>query len=87
MSLPLEGGVYTGKDLADKVFYGFDLNIATGNLDIRIIDDETSVVREPDETASPYIIDPEAYKAYMWSRDTITFSFNPANGHLHMTYL
>jgi hypothetical protein len=92
MSLNLEGGIYTGTDLADKVFYGFRLNATTGNLDVEVIDDETLVIAEPEPEPvqtgeTEYIIDPQAYKAYVWSRDTMTFSFNPNNGHLHMTYL
>lgn len=82
MSLPLEGGVYDGTDLADKVFYGFLLNNNTGDLNIQIVDDGTVVISEGDDQ----IINPDDYKAVMWTRDTLNFEFNVSNGHLHLIY-
>jgi hypothetical protein len=72
------GGIYTGTDLADKVFYGFRLNPDDGNLDIEVLDGDVPV-----SLPEPYIIDKYAYKQWIWSKDTIQF-FWGNSGHLLM---
>lgn len=75
-------GFYTGTALADKTFYGFRLTQADGNLDVQIIDDGTTVVELPQD----HILDPDAYKVWFWSADTISFRWGN-NGHLLMEML
>lgn len=72
-------GFYEGTALADKTFHGFRLNHGNGGLDIEIINDGTTVVSIPDNNT----IDPNAYKHWFWSADTITFRWGD-NGHLLM---
>jgi hypothetical protein len=70
-------GFYKGSDLVDKTFYGFRLNDRTGHLDVEVINDgETPVVLPQDG-----FIDPEDYKQWVWSQDTLKFKFLD-NGHL-----
>ena len=75
-------GVYT-HDYGDKTFYGFKLNVSTGDLTIDVINDGTTTVRLPDDN---YITDPNGYKNTLWSSDTITFSIG-SDGHLLMDML
>jgi len=71
-------GLYEGKDLADKVFYGFRLDPDTGNLNIEILDGDTPVsLPEAD------VIDKYDYKQWVWSKDTIQFEWGN-KGHLLM---
>jgi hypothetical protein len=74
-------GIYEGTDLADKTFFGFRLDPATGNLDVEVINDGTSVAL-PQEG----VIDPLDYRAWLWSRNTVQFEIN-GNGHLLMRML
>lgn len=74
-------GFYEGSALADKTFYGFRLS-TTGDLNVEIINDGETVVSLP----SPGVVDPEDYKHWVWSEDTITFRWGD-NGHLLMEML
>lgn len=78
----ISGGVYTGTDFADKVFYGFRLNNQMGELIVDAIDDDSLVI----STGEPDVIDPEAYKAFMWSADSYDFRFDQ-KGHLLLAIL
>ena len=71
-------GLYTGTDLADKVFYGFRLNPDNGNLDIEILDGDTAVSLPQDD-----IIDKYDYKQWFWTKDTVRFEWG-TGGHLLM---
>jgi hypothetical protein len=68
--------------LADATFHGFKLDHSTGNLTIDIIDDDTMAVKLPQED----VLDPEAYKSFFWTRDTIKYSFD-SKGHLIARHL
>lgn len=68
--------------IANTTFHGFKLDHATGNLTIDVIDDDTEVIRLPQEG----VIDPEDYKAYFWTRDTIKYSID-SKGHLIARHL
>ena len=81
MSEPAKG-MYTGTALADKTFYGFKLDNATGDLTVEIINDGTTTVVLPDEN----ITDPTGYKTYVWSEDTFRFTIN-SSGHLLLEML
>jgi hypothetical protein len=70
------GGFYTGTDLGDKTFYGFRYNSLTGHLDVEVINDG-SEVKLPQEG----YIDPDDYKQWAWSQNTIDFEFKNS-GHL-----
>lgn len=75
-------GVYTGTDLANKTFYGFKLTQATGNLDVDIINDGSTVnLPEPD-----YIIGPNEYVNWIWSTGTYGFRWG-SKGHLEMVFI
>ena len=74
-------GFYEGTDLADKTFYGFRLDPATGNLNVEKINDG-SPVYFPQEGA----IDPNDYKQWVWTRDTLDFEWGN-NGHLMVKFL
>lgn len=78
------GGIYEGTDLADKTFYGFKLNAASGNLTIDIINsdnpEDVVVIPDPDNRHD------NDYQHWFWSQDTIRFSFN-SNGHLLMQFI
>jgi len=71
-------GLYEGTALADKTFYGVRLR-QTGDLNVEVINDGTTPVSLPMENA----IDPEDYKTWFWSADTITFRWGD-KGHLLM---
>ena len=71
-------GFYEGTALADKTFYGVRLK-QTGDLNVDVINDGTTAVVLPDDN----VIDPEAYKTWFWSADTITFRWGE-HGHLLM---
>ncbi len=74
-------GFYEGTDLADKTFYGFRLNPADGGLNIEIINDGSPVALPQDG-----VIDPNDYKQWFWSRDTVRFQWG-SNGHLQVKFL
>lgn len=74
-------GFYQGSDLADKTFYGFRLDAATGNLNVEKINDGSPVVL-PQES----VIDANDYKQWVWTRDTLTFQWGN-NGHLMVKFL
>lgn len=76
----MSNGFYEGTGLADHTFYGFKL-YTTGDLNVDVINDGTTPVRLPDDN----IIDPEDYKAWVWSKDTLRFRWD--NGHLLMEML
>lgn len=75
-------GFYEGSALADQTFHGFRLTHVDGNLSVDIINDGTTVVSLPSENT----IDPDAYKHWFWSKDTVTFRWGN-NGHLLMEML
>jgi hypothetical protein len=74
-------GFYEGSDLADKTFYGFRLDNATGNLNVEIINDGSPVVLPQDN-----VISVEDYKQWVWSRDTLQFQWGPG-GHLQVRFV
>ena len=74
-------GIYTGTDLADKTFYGFRLDNATGNLQVEIINDGSPVVLPQDG-----VIDPNDYKSSVWSQDTLRFQWGNS-GHLQVKFI
>ncbi len=74
-------GFYEGSDLADKTFYGFRLDLATGNLNVEKINDGSPVVL-PQEN----VIDANDYKQWVWTRDTLAFQWGN-NGHLMVKFL
>ena len=75
-------GFYSGTDLADKTFHGFRLNNQTGDLNVEIINDGQTPVVLP----QPGVIDPNDYKQWFWTRDTVRFQWG-AGGHLHMVMI
>jgi len=74
-------GFYEGSDLADKTFYGFRLDLATGNLNVEKINDGSPVSLPQDD-----VIDPNDYKQWIWTRDTLDFQWGN-NGHLMVKFL
>jgi hypothetical protein len=82
-------GFYSGTDpaagtassYADKVFYGFRLVHATGQLLIEVVKDG-SLVALPD----PHIINVDDYANWVWSSDALSFTFTP-RGHLQVQFL
>lgn len=74
-------GFYQGSDLADKTFYGFRLDPATGNLNVEKINDGSPVALPQDNS-----IDANDYKQWIWTRDTLTFEWGN-NGHLMVKFL
>lgn len=77
------GGVRLPDHIPKDVFYGFRLDPVTGHLNVEVIANGVGVVRLPDDT----IIDPLDYKQWLWTTNSLQFSFNPTNGHLEMTVL
>lgn len=75
-------GIYTGSAYSDKTFYGFKQNNVTGDTTVNIINDGTTTVVLPDDN----IIDPDGYKTWFWSADTVSFSWG-SNGHLLMEWI
>jgi hypothetical protein len=73
-------GDTTGTDLGDKSFYGFRLNPQNGHLNVEVINDGVTVVSMPD----PSVIRADDYRQFVWTQDTLGFSFD-ANGHLLLT--
>lgn len=63
------------EDVANKVFYGFKLNHATGKLTVDKIDDSETVVRLPDE----HLLRADDYKHWVWTRSTLVFSWNESD--------
>lgn len=75
-------GFHTGNDLADKTFYGFKLIQETGDFNIDIINDG-STVRLPQPG---YIVGPNEYVNYIWSTGTYQFRWDD-RGHLEMVFI
>lgn len=75
-------GFYEGSDLANKTFYGFRLDNATGNLSIDILTGDVPV-SIPTQTL---ITGPNDYKAWVWSTSTYQFQWG-AEGHLNMVFV
>ena len=76
------GGFYTGTDLRDKTFYGFKLIQATGDFNIDIINDG-STVRLPQPE---YMVGPNEYVNWVWSADTFQFRWGE-KGHLEIVII
>jgi hypothetical protein len=75
-------GFHTGTDLADKTFYGFKLIQATGDLNVDVINDGSTVsLPQPG-----YIIGPNEYVNWVWSTDTYQFRWGN-KGHLEMVFV
>ncbi len=67
-------------DYQGLTFYGFKLG-TNGNLDVELINDGSLIkIPDPDNQSSA------DYKHYMWTEDTLTFSWG-TNGHLKMEIL
>lgn len=77
-----ETGIYEGLDLADKTFYGFKLENATGNGNVDIINNG-DLVKLPDVG---YTIGPNEYQVWFWSTGTYRFEWGD-KGHLKMVCL
>lgn len=78
----MSSGFYDGTDLANKTFYGFRQIAETGDLNIEVINDGSTVsLPQPD-----YIIRPNEYKAWVWSTGTYQFRWG-AKGHLEMVFV
>jgi hypothetical protein len=75
------GDFTTITDLADKVFYGFRMDPDTGNLTVEVLDGDTAVSLPQDTIINKY-----DYKQWIWSSDTIQFSWG-TKGHLLMRIL
>tara|TARA_R100001377_G_C3168549_1_gene102197 strand:- start:114 stop:359 length:246 start_codon:yes stop_codon:yes gene_type:complete len=67
--------------LSHQTFYGFKYNVATGNLTIDVIDDDTKVIKLPD----PSILDAEDYTDHFWSQDGVSYGWGN-NGHIKVIY-
>jgi hypothetical protein len=75
-------GFHTGTDLADKTFYGFKLIQNTGDLNIDIINDGSTVkLPEPG-----YIVGQNEYQQWIWSTGTYQFRWGD-KGHLEMVFI
>lgn len=73
---------HTGTDLANKTFYGFKLIQSTGDLNVDIINDGSTVsLPQPG-----YIIGPNEYVNWIWSTGTYRFRWG-AKGHLEMVFI
>jgi len=75
-------GIYEGTAYADKTFYGFKQSNVSSDTTVIIINDGTTTVVLPDDN----IIDPDGYKTWFWSADTVSFSWG-SNGHLLMEWI
>jgi hypothetical protein len=80
---PQLGGFRLDAQLPTDVFYGFRLDPKTGHLNIEVIANGSGVVQLPSDD----IIDPLAYKQWLWTTLSLQFAFNQTNGHLEMTAL
>lgn len=77
------GGARVPENIASDVFYGFKLNPKTGHLSVEVIAQGDGVVRLP---ANPSIVQANDYRQWLWTPDTLKFSFS-TDGHLEMTVL
>jgi len=75
-------GFHTGTDLADKTFYGFKFIQATGDLNVDIINDGSTVNLPQPE----YILAPNQYVNWIWSTGTYQFRWG-TKGHLEMVFI
>jgi hypothetical protein len=75
-------GFHEGTDLANKTFYGFKLIQSTGDLNVDVINDGSTVsLPQPG-----YIIGPNEYVNWIWSTSTYQFRWG-AKGHLEMVFV
>lgn len=72
-------GTVIDESLAEKVFYGMRLDLATGDLTVEVISGGNGVVTLPSED----VIDRNDYRAWAWSNATLRFRFSE-KGHLEM---
>ena len=75
-------GIYEGTAYADTTFYGIKQSNVSSDTTVIIINDGTTTVVLPDDN----IIDPDGYKTWFWSADTVSFSWG-SNGHLLMEWI
>ncbi len=68
-------------DIANKTFYGFQLDPDDGGLVIDMIDDGTKAIKLPN--LQDRIIDKYAYKHWVWSDRLLQFQWGD-NGHLQV---
>jgi len=75
-------GFHEGTDLANKTFYGFRLIQRTGDLNVDIINDGSTVSLPQ----NGYIIGQNEYVNWIWSTDTYQFRWGD-KGHLEMVFI
>ena len=75
-------GFYEGTDLANKTFYGFKLTHATGDFNVDVINDG-STVSLPQQG---YIVGPNEYINWIWSTGAYQFRWGN-KGHLEMVLI
>jgi hypothetical protein len=70
-------------DKARQTFYGFKVDVATGNLSVDKIDDDTMTIKLPD---TDYIRDINDYRDFYWSQIDTIFQWGQ-QGHLEVKYV
>lgn len=63
----------TDIDIADKAFYGFRINAATGQFTIDFINDGTQIDLPVDD-----VLKDNQYRTWLWTKSTIQFSWDDA---------
>lgn len=73
---------HTVPNYANQTFYGFKLYQSTGDLNVDVINDGSTVsLPEPG-----YIVGPNEYVNWIWSTGTFQFRWG-AKGHLEMVFI
>jgi hypothetical protein len=74
---------YNVEDIADKTFYGLRFAPSTGTLTAVKVNDGTPVkLPELTTEGDPYIRKPSDYRAWVWTSNTLRFSWDNTTGHL-----
>ena len=80
--MAIMGRKQTLPDNISSTFYGFKIDVATGNLTFDKIDDDTMVIKLPDTN---YVRDVDDYRDHFWSSINIEYQWGD-NGHLEVKY-
>jgi len=67
-------------EMADKAFYGFRINAATGKLTIDFVNDNTQIDLPVDD-----VLKDNQYRTWIWTKNTLQFTWDSTqNTHLLM---
>ncbi len=73
------------EEVSNKTFYGIRFTPDTGSLTAEKVlptSPEQITLPETNTDGTPYIVQPNAYRGWIWTTNNLVFSWNNSTGHL-----